>query len=320
MAGILIVYTVGYRVLRGRINQEKLQAFFLSRFMAVLPKKRMESIRLFEGLFLFFHRIGFGKKVIHVNLTLAFGKTKTDKEIKTLIRQIYRSTGATVADILYFTHISDDEIKDIFFIGTPDIYKEIKQKQTDSGIFILAYHFGNPLAVVYQGLIFSNVYGYFKMQFPLLDNVFEQIRNRFGKFTIIRTSDPGNGTLRVMRGLKQKGIVSIASDINIKNTDMFIPFFGTEASTGRGIYYFAIRSRCPVYTVSVLRTPDYRYRFDYRPLKYKPGANEKETSENIARAYFQQLEEMITLNPEQYMWIDRRWRTRPPGDNRNFYA
>ena len=39
----------------------------------------------------------------------------------------------------------------------------------------------------------------------------------------------------------------------------------------------------------------------------------------VGQSYMDAIERTVRDHPGQYFWMHRRWRTRPPGDNRSFY-
>ncbi|KAK3584147.1 hypothetical protein CHS0354_035227 [Potamilus streckersoni] len=302
-----------------RTLKEKADEFLLALVLAILPKNRMQGLEWSEKIFRLFYKLGLGKKKVLVNLNIAFGKTKSPDEIESLAKQVYRHWSYAVFDILYFRKIERAEIDAIFQIDTPEIYEEIKKVQQEKGILLLTYHFGNSIATCYTGLIFENMYGYITTQTPLVDSILEQIRERFDKKITLYKKSAYNA-LQIMKALKSKKILSMAADFDVAKSDMFIPFFGTPASTPRGIYYFPVRSGCAVYLLFILRSEDHRYHFQFKKLTWADGQTEEETCMNIASAYFHELELMTERYPEHYMWFNSRWRTRPPGDDTKFYA
>ena len=103
-------------------------------------------------------------------------------------------------------------------------------------------------------------------------------------------------------------------DLGINNS-IFAPFFGIQTATATATARLAKNINTRVMPYSFYRTKQgYVMSFD-KPLKnYPSGDAIKDASKTN-----QILEKQILKNPEQYLWVHRRFKTRPDGE-KNFYS
>ena len=93
---------------------------------------------------------------------------------------------------------------------------------------------------------------------------------------------------------------------------MFAPFFGIPASTLKATTRLAKMTGAAVNPFVIQRLPDARgYALTIQPaLENFPGENEVED----ATRFNALIEAQARENPEQYLWIHRRFKSRPPGE------
>lgn len=156
--------------------------------------------------------------------------------------------------------------------------------------------------------------------------VVRPIENRFlnARATGTRGGEGGiiakRGAVRQMlRTLKEGGWVAIMADQNAGRHGAFVPFFGLEASTYPAPAVMAVRADVPTYVGAILRRPGRPVSFALHVKRLERSATspggEVEASHGLLAAFMHQLEEYVRLAPDQYNWIHRRWKTRPPGES-----
>ena len=97
---------------------------------------------------------------------------------------------------------------------------------------------------------------------------------------------------------------------------MFAPFFGLEASTTDGIARLALSTGAHIHPAFIHRDPERKFR---HVLRFGPAIpmdctadREVEVAALTARCN-EAMERTIREFPSDWMWIHRRWKTRPPG-------
>lgn len=172
---------------------------------------------------------------------------------------------------------------------------------------------GFPLTVVYRGL-----------RRPALDELLVDLRARGGcepGGTVVEQIRMGpSAGVRVVRALEAGRFVIVLLDQNADREEgVFVPFFGREACTRSAPVALAMARGTPVLTAFVRRdAATGRHRLEVGPaaLQERAEGGEAQGSEaltrNVARLTHA-IEEAIRKDPAQWIWVHRRWRTRPVG-------
>ncbi len=145
---------------------------------------------------------------------------------------------------------------------------------------------------------------------PLFDLVMRNSRGKFCEGVIER------GNMRaVIRFIKEGGVMWYAPDQDYgRKQSVFAPFFGIEAATINVIPRLVKVNRSPVLILSHHRKTDgsgYILSIS-EPLKDFPSGDDRADATVINSA----LETQIRKFPEQYMWLHRRFKTRPEGEEK----
>jgi KDO2-lipid IV(A) lauroyltransferase len=147
-----------------------------------------------------------------------------------------------------------------------------------------------------------------------LDDMVEAFRLRGGVPTLFR-EDPGGGRT-LLRSLRDGMALGILIDQDTKVQSVFVPFFGHLASTPRAAADLALRFGCPVFVGwSRRRGPKAGdgYLLEVEPVPYDPAPADKDAEALRVTAYCTaRMEQAIRLAPEQWVWMHRRWKTKPP--------
>ena len=121
----------------------------------------------------------------------------------------------------------------------------------------------------------------------------------------------------IIKELKAGGIVWYAPDQDYRRgQSIFSDFFGTKASTITATHQLARISGCQVMFYSVKRIPEKPYyQLAISPaLADFPSKDAQRDTDRINQG----IEQMVNEAPEQYLWLHKRFKTRPEGED-NFY-
>ena len=147
-----------------------------------------------------------------------------------------------------------------------------------------------------------------------LDDMVEAFRLRGGVPTLFR-EDPGGGR-KLLRSLREGMALGILIDQDTKVQSVFVPFFGHLASTPRAAADLALRFGCPVFVGwSRRRGPKAGdgYVLEVEPVPYDPAPADKDAEAlRITAHCTARMEQAIRVAPEQWVWMHRRWKTKPP--------
>ncbi len=148
---------------------------------------------------------------------------------------------------------------------------------------------------------------YRRQKNPVIEYMMTQGRRHYLKGGRTIAQDDMRG---VYRSLAQKRALWYPPDQDYgAKHSVFVPFFGVPAAVIKAPTRMASKSDAVVLACSYHRTPDARYQLAIYPLEGFTG----EDFEADATAFNRQLEEQLRRYPEQYMWVHRRFKSRPPG-------
>jgi len=247
------------------------------------------------------------------NLSLAFPE-KSEAERARILRESYRNLGRTGAEYTrlggFFWRRLNQRVSYSNFEG----WLRLQRKYRGKGILVLTAHFGNfellPSAHAMHGYQIALVHH--TQRFLAGDALMTFIRERAG-VEIIRKHSAARA---VLRGLRHGELIGIPFDQNAKRSEAtWVPFFGEPAATITGLARVARIAAAPVMPVFIVRQANMRSHkieiFDEVPQQRTADAD-ADWHENTAR-FVRAVEEIVRKYPEQFLWIHRRYRTRPRG-------
>jgi KDO2-lipid IV(A) lauroyltransferase len=129
--------------------------------------------------------------------------------------------------------------------------------------------------------------------------------------------DKNQSARAVLKVLAENGTVGILADQNTQWSEgVFVDFFGIPACTTAGIARFALHTRAAVVPGflswdNALRK--YRLCFEPQVEIARTGDDAADIRENTQR-FTRVIENYVRRHPDQWLWVHRRWKTRPPGD------
>jgi KDO2-lipid IV(A) lauroyltransferase len=110
--------------------------------------------------------------------------------------------------------------------------------------------------------------------------------------------------------------VGVLMDTNMTPPQgVFVDFFGIAACTASGLARIALRTDAavvPAFTIWDAAIGKYRLRFDPAVELLRTGDLEADITANTQK-FTSIIEGYVRKYPEQWLWVHRRWKTRPPG-------
>lgn len=113
--------------------------------------------------------------------------------------------------------------------------------------------------------------------------------------------------------LANSGRLGFIADQNAGDQGLFVPFFGRLASAYKSIGLLAMRYNAPIVAGGAMRIDDrFHYRMHFADLiRPQEWADHPDPLFYITARYTRALETVVRDAPEQYLWIHRRWKSRP---------
>ena len=287
-----------------------------------LPVGTFRSLR-FETAFRLGERLGdlayvFARpqrKTALVNLRIAFPE-KPDRERLAILRESCRNFGRMAAEWCHMHALERETVGERVTFADPEFwYGEAQTIIGSTGILVLTGHFGNWELFAHAIGLYGNPIHLVHRPFrnPLFDAFVNTERQRSGTVLISKR----NAAHQIIHVLKHRGIVAIPFDQNATGRwGVFADFFGVPASTHPGLARLAELSGAPVYPVFLVRkdgTPRHEIVIRERVETVKSGNRSRDTIENTRR-FNEAFAEMVRARPDHWIWMHKRWRTRPPGE------
>jgi KDO2-lipid IV(A) lauroyltransferase len=245
------------------------------------------------------------KHIARINLELCFPDLP-ESERESLLKQHFASLGIGLMEIAMSWWMPGKRLKNLVHIeGLEYLHQALDRGK---GVILLSGHFttleiGGRLLSLYTP--FHVMYREHKN--PVIESVMRGARIRSCGNVIDRRD------LRAMlRALKQNNAIWYAPDQDhgIRH-GIFVPFFGIPAATTTATARIAAKSGAAVVPFFQVRLPRGRgYRLTLSPaLADFPGGDMDVDILRVNRLFEQRIKE----NPSQYLWVHRRFKTRPEG-------
>ena len=151
-----------------------------------------------------------------------------------------------------------------------------------------------------------------------LDNVYlDRLMRRYRTMHGNSTVDKDDFVRGLLSAMKAGETVGILMDTNMTPPQgVFVDFFGIPACTASGLARIALRSDAavvPGFTVWDPALRKYRLRFDSALKLIRTGNDDADVLANTA-LFTRVIEDYVRKYPDQWLWVHRRWKTRPAGE------
>ncbi len=285
-------------------------AWLLIKFIGALPRPfaRAAGTILAWKVYVLHVRL---RRVGMRNLELAFPE-KSRRERARILRGVFTSFGRQVAEVCLFPNYTRENVsKVVVYDGFENFERALARGK---GVLFLTAHLGGwelsafthslqgyPLRVVMRPL--DN---------PYLDRMTREYRTMHGN-SMVDKDDFVRGLLSAMKAGETVGILM---DTNMTPPQgVFVDFFGIPACTASGLARIALRTDAavvPGFTIWDPALRKYRLRFDPEVKLIRTGDDDADAVANTA-SFTKIIEDYVRRYPDQWLWVHRRWKTRPQG-------
>lgn len=246
------------------------------------------------------------RRVAMRNLELAYPK-KTRDERKAIVDEVFRSIARLLYAFARFPQIHRENVSD--WIRYDGLEHYIEAKKAGRGVLFATAHMGNwELSAFAHALMTEPMNVVIRpLDDPRVDRLVEARRQLSGN-KLIEKKDAARA---ILRALNQNEAVGILMDQNTSQQEgVFVNFFGTPACANAAFAKIAHRTGAAVIPGFALwLETENRYVLRFYPPVEMTGDPTEDTQRLHAT-----LEAVIREYPGQWLWIHRRWKTRPPGE------
>jgi KDO2-lipid IV(A) lauroyltransferase len=179
-------------------------------------------------------------------------------------------------------------------------------------VLIVTGHFGNwELGGYVLGLVGFKTYAIARpIDNPYLDAFLRRFRERTGQRLLAKRGD-----FEQIQGiLAAGGAIATLADQDAGSRGVFVDFFGRPASTHKAVALLALEYDVPLVVAAAPRVREPMFYHVVVEEVIEPGeyAGRPDAVRVITQRYTAALERLIRRHPEQYFWLHRRWKHRPP--------
>jgi Kdo2-lipid IVA lauroyltransferase/acyltransferase len=246
------------------------------------------------------------------NLALAFPEMSHGQRCR-ILRGVFVSLGRQLAEVCLFPRYTRENVSQVVVYDGFENFERACAR--GAGVLFLTGHLGawelsafahslhgHPLSIVMRSL--DN---------PYVDALIQSYRTMHGNRTVDK-DDFIRGLLQAMRAGQTVGILM---DTNMTPPQgVFVDFFGIPACTASGLARIALRTNAavvPGFTVWDAKLRKYILRFEPAVELVRTGDNEADIVANTAK-FTNVIEALVRRYPDQWLWVHRRWKTRPEGE------
>ena len=272
------------------------------------PLARAAGISLAWIIYLVHRKL---RRVGRRNLELVFPE-KSRRERAKILRGVFTSLGRQLAEVcLYRRYTRENVSKIVVYEGFENYERALARGK---GVLFLTAHLGAWELSAFAHSLYGYPLGVLMrpLDNPYLDRLAREYRTLHGNKTVDK--DFARGLIAAMR----KGeTVGVLMDTNmIASQGVFVDFFGIQACTASGIARVALRTDAavvPGFTIWDPMLKKYRLRFDPAAKLIRTGDTEADVLANTA-LFTKIIEDYVRRYPDQWLWVHRRWKTRPEGE------
>ncbi len=279
-------------------------------FLGWLPHRvgRMAGAALAALCYFFWPRL---RRVGLFNLRLAFPEWEERRRRQTLFG-LFQNFGRMLADFSQFPRLTRANIEQLIVYDGFEHFE--RARALGKGVLFLTAHFGNwELSSFAHGLYgFPCHFVVRELDNPLIGGLINRYRSLSGGRAIAKR----DFAFQALRAFRRGEAVGVLMDQNMLESDgIFVDFFGRPASTTPGPARLARKTGVPIVLGLVIydREQDkYRLRFD--PVRWIPADDPDEEIRINTQNFARLIEEAVRRNPDHWLWVHKRWKTRPPGE------
>lgn len=277
---------------------------FLMRAMAPLPLAWVRTLGWLLGHILY-GVVAPRRHVVQTNLRLCFPHLDA-AQVRALSRQVFVRVAQAWLDRAWLWHGAPDTVR-----ARLKITGAVDELTGSDPVVIFAPHFvgmdaGGTAFTQQLSLPITTIYTNQSNQ--VVDAWILKGRQRFGSIKLFGRVD---GVKAIVSSLRQGERLYLLPDMNFgPHESLFVPFYGISAATVPSLSRFARLGRAKVVPVLNRMTPQ-GYEVEVLPAWQNFPTDDLQADTALMNA---RLQSYIDTMPDQYYWVHKRFKDRPPGE------
>lgn len=254
------------------------------------------------------------RRTAAINLKLAFPE-KSDEERSALVRECFASLGRLLGLFSQMGKRSQEELRDMI---EPNGFEHLDAalKTYGNRLILLTAHLGawELTSFSFSFLGHPMTIPVRRIDNPRIEQLVDGYRTRFGNATLDKLS-AGRLMLKILRSGDRH--IGLLPDLNTLDDEaIFVDFFGVPAATNFVIAKLALRTNAPLVPVFAPWSEEKKkYLLNVTPpLEPESTGDEDADIRRLTSNLALRIENEIRKYPGQWLWVHKRWKTRPPGE------
>jgi Kdo2-lipid IVA lauroyltransferase/acyltransferase len=252
------------------------------------------------------------RKAATFNLRLAFPDW-SDARKREVIRGMIRQIGWMAGEFSQFPKYTPENIKEIVVLDGNENFEAARRR--GKGVIFLTGHMSAWELAPFAHALYGNPLHFLVR--PVANARVDELINRYRCLSGNQPLEKNRSARAILKVLGEGGTVGILADHNTSwGEGVFVNFFGVPACTTSGLARIALRTDAAVVPGFLSwdeKQKIYRLRFEPEVELARTGDEEADVVTNTAK-FTGVIEDYIRKFPEQWLWVHKRWKTRPPGE------
>ncbi|HEX3019064.1 MAG TPA: lysophospholipid acyltransferase family protein [Chitinispirillaceae bacterium] len=243
------------------------------------------------------------------HLKFIYGNKWSEKQILSTAREVYIELGKNLFDAIHLSRLNQEALNRIVQHDSLDEFRSAYE--LNKGVIVITAHVG-----CFEMLLhFFALHGFksFAVGRKMFDQRLEELIRETRSGDNIEYMDRTEGTIKIVRLLKQGKTFGVLIDQDTKVESVFAPFLGHDASTPSGPVKLAMKFDIPAFVVTTVRQKNNTHHvYISEQLKLtRTDDFESDLRVNVQKAN-DIICDTIRRYPSQWVWMHRRWKHKPP--------